>query len=612
MTPSAAAKTAEDLAKVNATLERVARHQSAGRYEAAGALLDSLLVQYPRMPRLLHYKALNLSFSGNRDEAITLLREVVEGDDHDPVALVDLGTILAQGGDMDGAIDCLRRATEIAPKLALAHGNLGAALLVKTQTHEAIKHLEQAVTLDGSVLDVHTNLAQAHIRNHNFAAATDGLFRALALDPHSALTHSLLALALFRLERPDSAEHHARRAIELAPNEAEPRLHLGNILAARGRIDEAVETLLGIAGSKTHAIQALSRITHIRKTTADSPEYAALTHLAEKLDRMPEDPRSHVAFALGKAEADLGNFARSMEMLHVGNAATRALHPHDAERAEAMVRRLLDFVTPELLARCASQSLTDVSPIFITGLPRSGTTLMDQMFSRHPLVRAGGELSASTRAFARNRRIQAGLEGSLDSAALTDDDFARLGEDYIAVLHAEGLRNRHVSDKMPANYLYIPLLAMALPKAKFLVMRRHPMDVLLSNYTQDFGRNQTFSTAFDSLGATWRNFDRLVNRWAALLPERVMQVSYEAVVADPESQMREIADFVGLPFDASMLDHTASSHQVNTASVAQVRQPIYGSSVARWKRYGPLLKDLAREVESALDQEDRRAAGLDA
>jgi hypothetical protein len=153
-------------------------------------------------------------------------------------------------------------------------------------------------------------------------------------------------------------------------------------------------------------------------------------------------------------------------------------------------------------------------------------------------------------------------------------------------------------------------MAMALPRAKFLIMRRHPMDCLFSNYMQHFGQNQPFSSDFGNLASVYNQFDLMAKHWVALLPDRVREVNYEDVVADPEGQMRSILDFVGLEWSDDILDHTASTHQVNTASVAQVRQPIYNSAVARWRRYGPRLQGLALALRDHLSVEELRAAGV--
>ncbi|WGW02979.1 tetratricopeptide repeat-containing sulfotransferase family protein [Tropicibacter oceani] len=609
MTLSASEQQSADLDAVNADLQRIAQHQTAGRLAEAGAMLDNLLIRYPGHPRLLHLKGLNLAQTGKVADGLALLDAVI-ADSPDPVVLVDAGTLRAQSGDLPRALDSFQQAVEIAPNYALAHANLGAAQLLNQQFRAAIPHLQKALELDNRVLDVHLNLAQALIRVGNFDPAIDTLYKALAIDPKSAAAHSHLAAALFRRERHDSAEHHARRAIELAPDAAEPKLHLGNVLAAAGRMDEAVQLLLEIAGKPPTGATALSRLVHLRKTTEDSPELAILRQYQARLADLVPEYRSTLQFALGKAEDDLGNHAAAMEHYHKANAESRALHPYDIDAFRTRATRLEQLVTPDLITRCGGAGISDIAPIFIVGMPRSGTTLMDQMFSRHPDVQAGGELAASPRALRRNARIRAALEQEISPDDLTADDFARLGEDYIAGLHAEGLRAGYVSDKMPANYLYVGLLAMALPRARFLIMRRHPLDCLLSNYMQNFGQNQPFSTRFSDLAQVYRSFDRLARHWSALLPDRVREVPYEAVVAEPEARMREIIAFAGLDWSDAVLDHTRSSHQVNTASMAQVRQPIYGSAVARWRRYGPLLHDLAAELRDVLSDDELAACGV--
>ncbi|WP_136442425.1 tetratricopeptide repeat-containing sulfotransferase family protein [Pacificoceanicola onchidii] len=610
MSTSVAETNAAKLASINSDIDRIVQHQAAGRFDAAEAMIDDLLAKNPPYARLFHLKGLVLAQKGERAEAKALLREVLREESKDVTVMTDLGTLHAQDGELDEAIAQFRAAIEIAPNLPLAQANLGAAYLVKQEVGPAIKALEKAVELDDKVLDSLVNLAQAHVRISNFERAIDVLFRALVIDPQNAPVHAHLAHALFRHERPDTAEHHARRAMELAPDAVEPKMHLGNILASIGRLDEAAEVLLDAAKQAPRGLGALVRLVNLRKTTGGSPEFALLDAYKSLLDKYPDEPRSALLFALAKANSDMGRDEAAMDYYAQGNALTRKLHPYNDADAAARAERLMSLASPELLKRCSGAGLTDVAPIFICGMPRSGTTLMDQMFSRHPKVQAGGELSASVKAMARNGQLRAALEKEISPDALTADDFARLGEDYVAALHREGLRGEYVSDKMPGNYLFIPLLAAALPRARFLIMRRNPMDCLLSNYVQNFGANQTFSTSFESLGAVYRRFDQIARTWTDRLPQQVREVSYEDLVTDADGTMRGILEFVGLEWDEAVLDPSKSTRHVNTASFAQVRQPIYGTSVARWRRYGPLLKDLAAEVQDFLSDEDRQAAGL--
>lgn len=602
---------AERLKQLNEDVARIQRHQNAGRYDEAGQSLDTLLAEFENHPQLLHLKGLNLLHQGEKDMGMELLALVAENDKDNVLALIDHGSFLARDGQMDQAIPKFQAATEIAPNLALGHANLGAALVVKERYDEAINSLSRAAALDGDILDVHLNLAQAFIRSRRFQGAIDPLFRALALDPQSISAHINLAHALFRAERHEAAEHHARRAIELAPDAPEAWVFLGRTLAALGRMDEAAEALLKVTRIPGAGLPALCLLINLRKTKEDSPEYRLLKQYNEKLEDLPNDQKINLLFAIGKAADDMRDEETAMASFRRANALTAEAHPFDQETHDARQDRMRALVTPAFVERHRRAGLHDIAPIFICGMPRSGTTLMDQMFSRHPQVQAGGELMATTYAFRKSPGLLKVLEKEAEDGSVTDEMLTTFAEHYQTFLHGEGLKSEYVSDKMPNNYLYAGILALAFPRAKILIMRRHPMDNLLSNLMQNFGTHQPYSTRIDTLVSIYKQFDRTARHQVATLPDQARFVEYEQVVADPEGQMRDITSFVGLDFDKTMLDHTKSLRAVNTASVSQVREPIYSSSVAKWKRYGPLLKDMAEQLGDHLSPEDRKICGLE-
>lgn len=375
-------------------------------------------------------------------------------------------------------------------------------------------------------------------------------------------------------------------------------------------MDEAVATLLRVATHPVVGLSALSRLIQMRKTQPDAPEMKLLEHFLAHADKLRDEGRATLFFSAGKAMDDLGRPDEAFGYFVRGNEITKGLQTFDAQAYVARARRLRELASPELIARCSGGGVRDIAPIFITGMPRSGTTLMDQMFSRHPKVMAGGELRALSTALQANTRLRDALEEKIDADTLVADDFSRLGEDYTDAVRAEGIRSEYLSDKMPANHLYAGYMALALPRAKVLFMRRHPLDCLLSNYFQNFGQNQPASTDFANLAATYREFDRMVRYWSGVIPDRVRVVNYEDVVADAEGQMRGILEFAGLEWDAQVLDYRGSSRQVNTASLAQVREPIYTRAVSRWEKYAPHLGLLARELRDYLSPEDLEKCGV--
>ncbi|MGC1494700.1 MAG: sulfotransferase [Sulfitobacter sp.] len=595
---------------VEETLTRIMQHQDAGRFPEAGELLDKLLRYNPGHTKLIHYKGFNLIQQGETERGMAMIKVAMEQAPDDPVQLCDYGTFLAQSGKVKEALSYFQMATEIAPNYSVARSNLGGALVLEKKYRPAIAHLEKAIELDGNLIDAHTNLATAYMQTNQFEKAVNVLFKALAINPQSLGAHIQLSAALYRRERYEAAEHHARRAIELNPNAAEAYLHLGNALASSGKMDEAAKMLLKIVGRPPVGIPALSRLIQLRKVALESPELAILERTLQNLEDMSHEGKAAVHFAAGKAFDDLKDYVRAFQNFQAGNEINKVLHPYDHKNGTEQIERLNSLSSPELMKRCGGAGISDVSPIFICGMPRSGTTLMDQMFSRHPAVQAGGELRATMVAMQQNKKLRSALHQEIPDEQVTADDFSQLGESYVAAVRREGIHSEYLTDKMPANYRYIGLLSLALPRAKFLIMRRHPLDCLLSNYFQHFGKNQPFSSDFKYLAQVYSQFDEAATMWARLLPECVKQISYEAVTAEPEDQMRSILDFIGLEWTPDVLDHNTSLRQVNTASTSQVREPIYKHAVARWRNYANYLTPLATELQGYLTKDELAACGV--
>ena len=419
-----------------------------------------------------------------------------------------------------------------------------------------------------------------------------------------------MSAALYRKERYESAEHHARRAIELAPQAAEAYLHLGNALASAGKIEEAAAALLPIAGRPPVGIPALSRLIHLRKTKADSPEMEILTALLGRVDEIPKEAQASVKYAAGKAFDDQKDFETAIAHFNDANGINKEIHGFKLDEHDARAERLRTVCAPAVLKDCAGDGVTSIAPIFVSGMPRSGTTMMDQMFSRHPDVQAGGELRAMPAAMHSSKLLRDVLEEKKDISELDHDVFKQIGETYEQVVRAEGLRSTRISDKMPSNFLYAGVIATAMPKAKMIIMRRHPLDNLLSNYFQHFGQNQPFSADFANLAGVYKTFDLMAKHWTEQLPDHVRQVSYEDVTADAEGVMKDVLAWADLDWDPEILNFKDSTRQVNTASIAQVREPINRKAVARWKNYAPYIGELAGYLKDHLSDEDLAACGV--
>lgn len=605
------AKAMNDMTNLAHALQRVTRHFQAGRFQDAIDLTLDIEAERGGLAEAQHLRGLATYALGDKDQGLELVKDAASFLADNGGIQADIGALLAQEGKLQDAVPYFERATELAPNYAGAWTNLGAALFLMEEYSAAIAPLRKAVALDPQLVDAQRNLGTALSQAHRYKDAIAAFYRALAIDPNDVGLHVSISAALYRDERHDTALYHANKALEIEPRSVQAHFHIGNALASLGKMNEAEEHLLKAANVMPIGVNALYRLIHLRKTKQDSPEFQRLSALLSTNEERLKNPhRSSLHFAAGKAFRDLGDFEKSFEHLSKGNAITAADHPFNLANHVEQVDRMIAVVTPALIAKHRGQAgVTDIAPIFVCGMPRSGTTLTELMLSRHPHVRAGGELNASRFAFGRVRRLVDHLE-ERDDAEISADEVSQVGEFYSEALLKEGLVGEIITDKLPLNYLYVGLLALALPRARFLVLRRHPMDCCLSNWSQDFGRNQSFSTQFETLGAVYRHYKRITDYWMYLLPDRTRVLHYEDLVSDPETEMRRCLEFCGLPWDDAVLDPAGSSRAVNTASIAQVRRPVNRDSVAAWHHYGASLRPLAEALGDLLDAPDRRVAGL--
>jgi hypothetical protein len=300
---------------------------------------------------------------------------------------------------------------------------------------------------------------------------------------------------------------------------------------------------------------------------------------------LSDEERMGLHFALGKAHDDLGDYAEAMQHFDAGNSVRcRSLRFDRAGFAAALDRQIERF-TPELLEQLTGLGSTDARPLLIVGMPRSGTTLVEQIVSCHPAVAAGGELSF----LGSHGHGWECAEGS----GFTPDAARSLAAAYLALLRKIGPSATRVTDKTPANYLRLGLIRVLLPNARIIHCRRHPVDTCLSIYSTLFASTIDFVGSKADLVFCYRQYVRLMDHWRAVLsPERFLEVEYERLIADRETETRRLIAFAGLDWDDACLQPERNDRAVMTASTWQARQPVYGSSVERWRRYEPWLGEL--------------------
>jgi tetratricopeptide (TPR) repeat protein len=382
-----------------------------------------------------------------------------------------------------------------------------------------------------------------------------------------------------------------RQALALHPQDALVSDLLGNLLAEQGRFAEARECFVRTVALAPLQSGTYYELVRCRRITAEDGGLVAQMEASLSTPGLETGQRILVLLALGKAAEDLGDYRRAMEYFDEADAVRRRTTSFDPAAFDAAMDRLIERCSPDLMARAEALGVADPTPVLVIGLPRSGTTLVEQILSSHPKVSAAGELPFWSQHAVRWKA--SGPEGE------ERPFIARMAEEYLQLLRGFGPTAARVTDKLPYNFLSAGLIHLALPRATIIHCRRSAIDTALSIHQTGFHNRIALPTGGPELVAYIRSYQRLTDHWRRVLPaERYVEVDYEALTAEPEPVIRRIVAACGLDWDEACLHPERNTRPVKTPSKWQARQPIYRSSVERWKRYEPWLGPLAALVES--------------
>ncbi len=508
---------------------------------------------------------------GERHEAEGIFRELLRADEADVGALCGLAALALGAGRPRDAERLLRHALKQVAHLPLVWRGLAQALL------DAGRHVE----------------ADAAIR------------RALKVDPDSAASWIIQgSVAAHRLQG-EAAVAAFDRALALHPGQVRVLLSKGHVLKTLGRRAECEAVYRACLALEPNFGEAYCSLADLKNYRFADAEIAAMEALAAA-ERAPAPATADAAqleFALGRAYEQRGEWARSFRHYAAGNAARRRTLHFDAVAFEDKSRRVARCFDADFLKRHAGAGCPDPAPIFIVGLPRSGSTLVEQILASHPKVQGTMELPNLVTIVRELDHWGGGRDtypeclGALPPAAL-----AQLGMRYLdETRDLRGERARFI-DKMPNNFSHVGLLQLILPQATIIDVRRHPLDACLSAFKQYFAEGQSFSYDLEDLGRYYRSYLALMDHWDAILPGKVLCVSYERLVRDTESEVRRLLAHCGLPFDAATLRFHETRRSVRTASSEQVRQPIYASGIGQWRHYSRELEPLRRSLGDVLER----------
>jgi len=598
-----------------------ARH---GWPEKAIPLLRRALAHMPRNVEGFNTLGLALRQAGHMKEAVAAFRRALELAPHYRAALVNLGDTLSGCGDQAGAIAAYRmiltidghnadisRYREILvsnPTDIATINRLGKALQATGRYEEAASQFEQALTYAPDNVETTLDLGALLIDMERRDRAADCYRALLAHRPDSYTVHMQLGKLLHKNGRHNEALHHFKKARTLKPDEAAAHAAVAAVLQETGQIEAAIQGFRRAIALAPDRARYYLCLTRLAKLAADDPVLPVMQKLAaDNATSLPDKERSDIHFALGKALSDIGEHQHSFAHIQQGNALRRRHINYDEKRVFAGMRKMRELFSTEAIAGLARTGHSSTQPIFIVGMPRSGSTLVEQILARHPAVYAAGEVGTLLDTFRDAATQFPAWKTVAPLAHLTEAERFAVAEDYLQRLNARVADwtgdepPQRITNKTLGNYLYIGLIHQLWPNARIIHTMRDPVDTCLSCFSIPFN-TQEFSFDLGELGRRYRQYHELMEHWRKVLPAGAMlDVRYEDVVENLEASARRIIAYCGLEWDEACLDFHKSTRPVRTSSMEQVRNPIYRNAIGRWRPDDETLRPLLEGLGSLKD-----------
>ena len=586
------------------------------------------------LPAIWNNLGIILQEVGKLDEARLCLEKLLSLEPKNPRAHNNLANTFKHLGKFGLAKTHWLKALEIDPEYPEPYSNLANLLGQMAQHDEAIAYSRKAIELNPRQADAYLNIAAIETSRNRHAEALHWLESLLSFAPNHINGLSAKALSLMHLDQHEEALSCINIAVTQAPQSAEAVNARGFILQAMGNSKQAIEafkvaaTLPGLINEKAitnlallhmqdgetdeanrifdQALAAYPTSANIWFNRSDlttfkpgDPAIAKMEEVLGAIEFPTDNDKLLMHFALGKAYLDIGESEKAFAHLNLGNQMKRATFSFNVQTTAQWLNQIKAVFTKDYIEQGLSQAPRAAldAPIFIIGMPRSGTSLIEQILASHPAVHGAGELKYV-------QRIVDGF-GSYPNInpPLNSERSAALGAEYLKKITPLSQGRTFVVDKMPANFLHAGFIHMMLPHARIIHCQRNPVDTCLSLYSKIFGDEQMFAYDLTELGQFHLEYESLTDHWRKVIPaSHFTDIQYESVVDDIEAEARRLLDFLGLPWDPACLDFYKTKRTVKTASTNQVRQPVYKSSSGRWRKHAaqlqPLLKALGIEEQS--------------
>jgi len=628
-----AVKLAPQAANLQANLGEVLRQN--GRIDEAAETLEKAVELDPKNAQALNNLGIIQYERRKFKEAVTYYRRALEIRPNMAEALNNLGNALRVTGDTEGAISAYQDALTYREVYPEAYNNLGTLLQQDNKIQEAEHALRKAISQNPRYIEAYNNLATILASQKKEVDALRLLGDALKFAPKNPQTLLITAKIQMRRNNHAAAEQAARLVLQEKPENAEALTVLGQVLHETDRYEEAITVLEQALKANPKSPEALNFYGVALKSVGRLDEardhiikalklnsgmwggYANLNDLVDfskgegeqlfnQMDAIFQsaknteaDPFLPLHFAYGKALEDRGEHERALKHYITGGKMKRAQLEYNEAETFSFFDMIREAFPKEFFEDRKYAGLPDERPVFIIGMPRSGSTLVEQILSSHPDIYGAGEVKYLSRALGQLRdRFPSLPKFPQMMGKITSGQLDIMAKKYLDALSAGAGDAKRITDKLLTNYFFVGLIHTLYPKAKFVNTQRDPVDTCLSGFTKLFKDDMPHSYDLAELGRYYGKYRELMEHWQKVLPKGVLTtVQYEDVVADTEKEAKALIEFIGLDWDPKCVDFHKSDRPVKTASVAQVRKPIYNTSVKRWKKYGDGLQPLVDAIE---------------
>ncbi len=512
----------------------------------------------------------------------------------------NLGVLLLEQYEFNQAFEYLSCAINIAPTFPDAHCNLGLALIGLEHYDSALLHFEKTLQLNPNSAEAYYGLAKVNLHKQDFIEAEKHIRQAMVLHPEKAEFYQLFGIIYSEQGNHTQALFYLNQALSIDPTLASLYVSKGTVLTEMGEIAKAKEQFLSIAehpsiDTRVWAYYSLAQLSKVKPNNIGFKELLALANNIQEVSR-----KEYVYFALGKCFDDLGEWAKAFEYFRQGCTIKRKQITYNIQEQIQFTQQIIRCFTKDTIEYLRAFAHPSAVPIFIVGMPRSGSTLVEQILSSHPSVYGAGELKYFT------DLIQWPVENHASALRYPENIYhlspfiyRTIIEKYLNYIQRFSSKALHITDKMLHNYIVVGVIHALLPNAKIIHVKRNPMDTCLSCYSKLFNQGQLYSYDLTELGQYYHCYELIMNHWRAILPEHSwLDIQYEDIVHNLEKEAKQLLSFCDLKWDPACLAFYESKRSVRTASVIQVRQTLYASSVERWRRFEQELAPLANTLNS--------------